>query len=78
TFSEGFFLGTKGGGSFIGKVGSFEKGYEIDALVIYDSSLSDINELSIEERLKKFIYIGDDSYIVERYVKGRRIEKPFV
>lgn len=77
TFSEGFFLGTKGGGSFFGKVGSFEKGYEFDALVIDDSSLSDINELAIEERLQKFIYIGDDRYIVERYVKGRRIEKPF-
>ncbi len=77
TFSEGFFLGTKGGGSFFGKVGSFEKGYEFDALVIDDSSLSDIKDLSIEERIQKFIYIGDDRNIVERYVQGRKLDQPF-
>ncbi len=77
TFSEGFFLGTKGGGSFFGKVGSFEKSYDFDALVIDDSSLSDINEISIEERLQKFIYLGDDRHIIERYVQGRKIEEPF-
>lgn len=77
TFSEGFFLGTKGGGSFFGEVGSFEKGYDFDALVIDDSNLSDINDLSIEERLQKFIYIGDDRNILERYVKGNLIEEPF-
>lgn len=77
TFSEGFFLGTKGGGSFFGKVGSFEKGYDFDALVIDDSNLSDINDLSIEERLQKFVYIGDDRQIMERYVQGRKIAEPF-
>lgn len=77
TFSEGFYLGTKGGGSFFGKVGSFEKGYEFDALVIDDSIISGINELTIEERLQKYIYVGDDRCIVDRYVQGRKIEKPF-
>ena len=77
TFSEGFYLATKGGGSFFGKVGSFEEDYDFDALVIDDSSLSDIKELTIEERLQKFIYIGDDRNIIARYVKGRKIEKPF-
>lgn len=77
TFNEGFYLGTKGGGSFFGKVGSFEKGYDFDALIIDDSYLSGINELSMEERLQKIIYTGDDRNIIERYVKGRKIEKPF-
>mgnify|MGYP000934546274 CR=1 FL=1 len=77
TFSEGFYLATKGGGSFFGKVGSFEEGYDFDALIIDDSSLADIKELTIEERLQKFIYIGDDRNIVNRYVEGREIEKPF-
>lgn len=77
TFSEGFFLGTKGGGSFFGNVGSFEKGYDFDALVIDDGSLSDIKELTIEERIQRFVYIGDDRNIVERYVQGRKIEEPF-
>lgn len=77
TFCEGFFLGTKGGGSFFGKVGSFEKGYEFDALIIDDKELSDIKELTIEERIQRFVYIGDDRNIIERYVRGRKIEQPF-
>lgn len=77
TFSEGFYLGTKGGGSFFGKVGSFEKDYDFDALIIDDKLISDINDLTIEERLQKFVYIGDDRYINERYVKGTKIEEPF-
>ena len=36
TVSEAFYLATKGGGAFFGKVGSFEQGYEFDALVIND------------------------------------------
>lgn len=77
TFSEGFYLATKGGGSFFGRVGSFEKGYEFDALIIDDTIISDINELTIEERLQKYIYIGDDRHILERYAQGRKIEEPF-
>nr|WP_300002655.1 guanine deaminase [Tissierella sp.] len=77
TFNEGFFLATKGGGEFFGKVGSFEVGYEFDALIIDDSELADMNELSIEERLQKYIYIGDDRNIEARYVSGEKIEKPF-
>lgn len=77
TFSEGFFLATKGGGSFFGQVGSFEKGYDFDALVIDDEFLSDIRDLNIEERIQRFVYIGDDRNIVERYVEGRKIDEPF-
>lgn len=75
TSSEAFFLGTKGGGSFFGKVGSFEVGYDFDALIIDDSNLGDIDELSLEERIQKFIYIGDDRNILERYVQGKRVEE---
>ena len=74
--SEAFYLGTKGGGSFFGKVGSFENGYDFDALVIDDSNLGDINNLTLEERIQRFIYIGDDRNIIERYVQGRKIEEP--
>lgn len=74
--SEAFYLGTKGGGSFFGKVGSFENGYDFDALVIDDSNLGDIDNLTLEERIQKFIYIGDDRNIVERYVQGRKIKEP--
>ncbi|MBP2662928.1 MAG: guaD [Firmicutes bacterium] len=78
TIPEAFYLATKGGGSFFGKVGSFEEGYEFDALVIDDSCLevSDYNQHSVEERLSRFIYIGDHQNIVARYVAGKKIEQP--
>ncbi len=77
SLSEAFFLGTKGGGSFFGKVGSFEKDYEFDALVIDDLDLSELKELPVEERLQRYVYAGDASNIEARYVRGERIEKPF-
>lgn len=75
TTSEVFYLGTKGGGKFFGKVGSFEEGYEFDALVIDDSNLFG-EDLTIEERIQRFIYTGDDRNIVERYVAGNKVDKP--
>lgn len=77
TIEEAFYLGTKGGGSFFGKVGSFEPGYEFDGLVIDVDNLIAGKPLSIEEKIQKFIYTGNSNNIVERYVAGRRIEKPF-
>jgi len=75
TCSEAFYLATKGGGSFFGKVGSFEEGYEADLLVIDDSDINDIKRLTLEERIERFLYIGDDRNILERYVSGERIEE---
>ncbi len=73
---ELFYMATKGGGAFFGKVGSFEAGYEMDALVIDDSSLADVNERSLEERLQRYLYCGDDRNIRERYVRGTRLKEP--
>jgi len=75
--AELFYLATKGSGSFFGKVGSFEEGYEFDALVIDDSSLNSFKKLSIEERLQKFIYTGNPKNIIKRYVAGKVIEEPY-
>lgn len=72
TFEEAFYMSTKGGGSFFGKVGSFEEGYSFNAIVIDDTSLGD-GEFSLKERLQRFIYIGDDRNITDRFVKGQRI-----
>ncbi|MEG1254523.1 guanine deaminase [Clostridium sp.] len=74
--SELFYLATKGSGKFFGKVGSFEKGYDFDALVIDDSSLNRFKELTIEERLQKFIYTGSTKNISVRYVAGKVINDP--
>lgn len=76
--AELFYLATKGSGSFFGKVGSFEKGYEFDALIIDDSSLNNFKKLSLEERLQKFIYTGNPKNIIKRYVAGKIIEEPYV
>lgn len=76
TTSEAFYLGTKGGGRFFGKVGSFEKGYSFDALVIDDKNLGDRDIRSIEERLQRFIYCGDDRNIIKRYVEGKLLCEP--
>lgn len=73
---ELFYLATKGGGAFFGNVGSFEEGYEFDALVVDDSSLPIFKELSLEERLQKFIYTGDDRNIKVKYVAGKEINEP--
>ena len=39
TVEEAFYMGTEGGGSFFGKVGSFKEGYEFDAVVLNDSTI---------------------------------------
>lgn len=73
---EAFYLGTKGGGSFFGNVGSFEKGYELDCLIIDDTNLRKDKDLTLEERLERFLYLGDDRNIVARYVSGKLVDSP--
>ena len=73
---EVFYIATKGGGELFGKVGSFEAGYEFDALVIDDSSIPDINERSLSERIERYIYLGDDRNIVDRFVAGQKLVEP--
>ena len=73
TLAEAFYLGTKGGGRFFGEVGSFEPGYAGDVLVIEDA-VANVEGYSLTERLQKFIYTGDSSNIIARYVAGREIK----
>lgn len=72
-FTEAFFMATKGGGQFFGNVGSFEEGYEFDAVIIDDSSLLHPQELYLRHRLERFIYLGDDRHIRSVFVKGKQI-----
>ncbi|MBE6051462.1 MAG: guanine deaminase [Clostridium sp.] len=71
--SEAFYLATKGGGKFFGKVGSFEEGYEFDALVIDDKNLWKFYNGTYEERIEKLIYVGTKNNIVARYSCGKEI-----
>jgi len=72
TEKEAFYLGTLGGGSFFGKVGSFDEGYEFDAVAIDDSSLMAHNKLSLEDRLARIIYFFNNSFIRGKYVRGKK------
>ena len=74
TFEEAFYMATKGGGEFFGKVGSFETGYEFDALVLDDSVLKAPNDLNIRQRIERAIYLSLDlNGIVAKYAAGRKI-----
>ena len=75
TLSEAFWLATKSAGSFFGQVGSFEPGYEFDALVIDDSDLN-FDNYSLLERLERYIYLGDDRQIRHRFCRGKEIPEP--
>ncbi len=78
SLAEAFWIATKSAGSFFGKVGSFEQGYDFDALVIDDSSLLVDDGYSLLQRLERFVYIGDDRNIVARYCQGRLLPEPLV
>lgn len=73
-FSEAFYLATKGGGKFFGNVGSFEDGYEFDAVVMDDSVLPHPQSLSLAERMERAVYLGlDEKNITAKFVAGRKI-----
>lgn len=72
--SETIYLATKGGGKFFGNVGSFEKDYEFDAIVIDDSSFETPLNLSVEDRVERMIYLATEQNVVESYCKGKKIK----
>ena len=71
TTEEVFWMGTAGGGSFFGKVGSFEKDYELDALVLSDKHLGSDCCTTIKDRLERFMYLGNTQDIIHKYTAGR-------
>ena len=73
-FSEAFYLATKGGGAFFGNVGSFEEGYEFDAVVMDDTVLPHPQSLTLAERMERAVYLGlDEKNITAKFVAGRKI-----
>ena len=73
-FPEAFYLATKGGGAFFGDVGSFEEGYEFDAVVMDDSVLSHPQTLNLAQRMERAVYLGlDEKNITAKFVAGRKI-----
>lgn len=72
TLPEALYLATKGGGEFFGKVGSFEPGYEFDAIVMDDSALPTTRKCTLAERLERVIWLSD-GLPSAKYVAGRRL-----
>lgn len=73
TFEEAFYLATMGGGEFFGKVGSFQKDYAFDAVILDDSFYRHPQSLSVRDRLERLIYLSDDRCIKGKYVSGREL-----
>lgn len=72
TLPEAFFLGTKGGGAFFGKVGSLEDGYAFDALVLDESGIISAEQaaFTLEERLERYVYLAGERAILHKYADG--------
>lgn len=75
TMEEAFYMGTKGGGAFFGKVGSFEPDYELDAVVLDDSRLGHPQALDVKQRLERIMYFSDDREIFAKYIQGNRLHE---
>ena len=74
-FPEAFYLASKGGGSFFGKVGSFETGYDADIIVLNDGAFPSVlrSELSVPERLEMHAYRHSEAPVAAKFVRGERI-----
>lgn len=74
TAQEALYLATQGGGSFFGRVGSFDEGYEFDALVMDDSGITTPHELGVWERVERSIYLAEEGgKLTHKYVSGHEI-----
>ena len=75
SLSEAFYLASKGGGSFFGKVGSFEAGYDADIAVIARDAdrASRLLQPGIEERLESVIYRSAEMPVEAKYIRGRKV-----
>ena len=73
SLDEAFYLATAGGGAFFGKVGRFEPGYELDAVVLDDGELEHPQELSVRARLERAVYLAGKRHVRAKFVAGKRL-----
>ena len=73
SLEQAFWLATAGGGAFFGKVGRFEQGFALDAVVLDDSSLSTPRPLRLRDRLERAVYLADERHITAKFVDGVRL-----
>ena len=72
SFAQAFWMGTKHAGALFGKVGSLEPGYRFDAVVL-EGKREPFEELTPEEQVERFCYMGESKYIKAGYLGGRKI-----
>jgi guanine deaminase len=74
TIEQALYLATLGGGEFFGKVGSFEKGYEFDAIVLNERDIPTIlmSELSLLERFERYIYRSHTN-VYAKFIAGKKV-----
>ena len=74
TIEEALYLATIGGGKFFGKVGSFEPGYEFDAIVLNERDIPTVlmSELDLLERFERYIYRSHTN-VYAKFIAGKKI-----
>ncbi|XP_053971668.1 guanine deaminase isoform X1 [Hylaeus volcanicus] len=80
-YKDVFYMATLGGAKALAmehEIGNFVVGKEFDALVV-DTNISvghldDLRNYTLEEKLQKFIYSGDDRNILEVYISGCKVK----
>lgn len=70
---DGFYMATRGGGSFFGKVGAFEEGFEMDAVVLDDSNIPQAGPMDLKDRFERDCYLYSEVKIIAKCVAGKAI-----
>ena len=70
--AEAFAMATRVAGSYFGKVGALEEGFEADMSVVDDRVLNDGID-DIKKRVERFLYLSDECSLLAKYVAGEQI-----
>lgn len=72
SFPEAFYMATRGSGSFFGRVGAFEAGYEADFIVLDEGSLESTlqEEFTPADRLERYAYLAASRAVLHKCVAG--------
>lgn len=73
TVSDVLYMATLSGGSFFGKVGSFEVGFEFDAIIIDDRNINANTKHDLTTRLERAIYLASECEIKSKFVAGKKL-----